>query len=116
MFIEVDNIISIQDKVKKSLKEYHDSEIWEKDRAKRLQLDLIQKNWIVVYEHESGESEQENGSATKKKGRGDVKLIETSWTFNENMTFATTKDRELGSWDIQEIEESEQHTKYMLNL
>ena len=42
-----------------------------------------------------------------------VKSIETSWIFNEDMTFVTTKDREPGRWWIEKLEEGD---KWVLNL
>ena len=114
MFIELDSIITSQDKVKKSLEEYHNSKIWGKDEVKRLQLELIEKNWIVVYEHESAEAEKDKDSPEgKKKEKGMVKSIETSWIFNEDMTFVTNKDRDPGTWEIQHLEDVQ---KYVLIL
>lgn len=42
-----------------------------------------------------------------------VKSIETSWIFNEDMTFVTNKDRDPGTWEIQHLEDVQ---KYVLIL
>ena len=66
---------------------------------------------MVVYEHSQVGKQADPGS--KKQKKGEVKMIETTWKFYENMTFVSSKDREPGSWGIEYIKEGD---KFVLNL
>lgn len=95
------------------MRQFLDSKFWSTEKVNDHKLDLIKEDWMVVYEHSQvGKQGRLNDPGSKKK-RGEVKMIETSWKFYENMTFVSSKDREPGSWSIEYIKEGD---KFVLNL